>query len=109
MVVGRDYMLKKPSGPSAPKLFLDTKLVPAAVNMLGAAEVALDRLSVRTGLSPRTIVAGAAGLGSFGFYRLLSRWGSGAVPFGRARSAADTRVGGDDMDPIGGALRSEPA
>lgn len=71
MVVGRDYMLKKPEGPSAPKLFLDTRVVPAVVNLLGGAEVALDRASARTGLRPGVLLAAAVGLGSFGLYRLL--------------------------------------
>jgi hypothetical protein len=73
MVVGRDYMLKQPSGPSAPKLFLDTKLVPAAVNALGAAEVALNRASARTGVSSGVLLMGAASLGSLGLYWLLFR------------------------------------
>jgi hypothetical protein len=73
MVVTRDYMLKQQSGPSAPKLFLDTKLVPAAVNMLGGAEVALNRTSVRTGLSGRVILGSVAALGSAGLWWLLVR------------------------------------
>ncbi|HEX8415189.1 MAG TPA: hypothetical protein VF637_15100 [Sphingomicrobium sp.] len=72
MVVSRDYMLKQPSGPSAPKLFLDTKLVPAAVNILGDSEVALNRASLRTGLSAGLIL-GIAGLGSVGLCWLLLR------------------------------------
>jgi hypothetical protein len=79
MVVGRDYMLKKPTGPSAPKLFLDTKLVPAAVNVLGATEVALNRASARTGLSSGMLLAGVAGVGSLGLYWLLFRSGRGAA------------------------------
>ena len=71
MVVGRDYMLKKSTGPSAPKLFLDTKVVPAAVNVLGGVEVALERTSARTGVNPGIILAGVTGVGLFGLYRLL--------------------------------------
>jgi hypothetical protein len=73
MVVGRDYMLKKSRGPSAPKLFLDTKLVPAAVNVLGSVEVALDRASARTGVRSATLLAGAAVIGSAGLFWLLIR------------------------------------
>ena len=47
MIIGRDYLLKKPAGPSAPKLFLDTQVVPLAANIAGTLEVALDRASVR--------------------------------------------------------------
>ena len=71
MAVGRDYMLKKAAGPSAPKLFLDTRVVPAVVNFLGSAEVTLDHLSVRTGVRPGVILAGAAVLGSAGMYWIV--------------------------------------
>ena len=66
-MVGRDYMLKKPDGPSKPKLFLDIQVVPRVANVAGALEVALDRASVRSGLRPSVIVACLAGLLSFGF------------------------------------------
>jgi hypothetical protein len=79
MVVDRDYMLKQPSGPSAPKLFLDTKLVPAAVNMLGAMEVALERASARTGVGTARLLAGVAGLGALGIGVLLFRAGAKPV------------------------------
>lgn len=65
MVVGRDYMLKKSSGPSSPKFFLDTQLVPLAVNVVGAVEVALARASRRSGVRSSLISAGIAGLGLF--------------------------------------------
>ena len=81
MVVGREYMLKQPDGPSAPKLFLDTKVVPAVVNVLGSAEVALNRASARTGVGSGVLLAGAAGLGSLGLYWLLARGtGKSALP-----------------------------
>jgi hypothetical protein len=73
MVVSRDYMLKLPNGPSAPKLFLDTKLVPAVVNALGGAEVALDRTSRRTGLSGRVILGSVAAVMSIALCGLLFR------------------------------------
>ena len=72
MLVDRDYLLKKPSGPSAPKLFLDTQIVPAAVNSLGGVEVALSRVSARTGIRPAFVLAGSAGLLSYGLFRLLT-------------------------------------
>jgi len=61
MSVGRDYMVRKTTGPSAPKLFLDTRIVPRLVNTAGGAEVLLDRAATRTGLRPSMILAGAAG------------------------------------------------
>ena len=70
-MIGRDYLLKKPSTPSPPKLFFDTQVVPLAVNAAGGLEVALDRASVRTGLRPAVIVAGLMSLMSFGLFRWL--------------------------------------
>lgn len=75
MVVDRDYMLKQPSGPSAPKLFLDTKLVPAAVNALGGVEVALDRTSARSGIPTAGLLTGIAGLASLSAYLLFRKAG----------------------------------
>lgn len=71
VVIGRDYLLKKPGRPSAPKLFLDTQVVPLAVNIAGGLEVALDRASVRTGIRPAVILAGATGVVCFALFRLL--------------------------------------
>ncbi|KQN93576.1 hypothetical protein ASE95_01100 [Sphingomonas sp. Leaf231] len=63
MTVGRDYMLKKDRGPSAPKVFVDTQVVPRLVNAAGGAEVALDRAARWTGMRPSLLLAGAvAGL-----------------------------------------------
>lgn len=61
MTVGRDYMLKKTSGPSASKFFIDTQLVPRLVNAIGRGEVMLDRSAVRLGVRPSVLVAGVAG------------------------------------------------
>lgn len=71
MTVGRDYLMKQPSRPSAPKLFLDTRIIPAAVNAAGSLEVALDRAAVRTGLRPSVILAGSAVAGALA---VLSLW-----------------------------------
>ena len=64
MIIGRDYMLRKPQGPSAPKVFFDTRVIPLAVNAVGALEVALDRAARRTGVRPAVILAGLIGAGS---------------------------------------------
>ncbi len=80
-MVGRDYMLKKPSGPSAPKLFFDTQIVPLATNAAGGLEVLLDRAAVRTGVRSSVILAGVAGLTSLALFR-----------FWRGRSAATNRL-----------------
>ncbi len=73
MVVGRDYMLKRPAGPSAPKLFLDTRVVPLAVDMAGGLEVALDRAAVRTGVRPAAILGGLTSMLSLTLVYLLRR------------------------------------
>lgn len=59
MSVGRDYMLRKEGGRSAPKLFLDTKVVPRLVDAAGRAEVVLDRAARATGVRPSLLLAGA--------------------------------------------------
>ena len=74
MAVGQDYMLEKPAGPSMPKLFLDTQVVPLAVNVLGGAEVLLDRAAVRTGVRPAVLLAGLAGLACVGLFEAVRRW-----------------------------------
>ena len=89
MVVGRDYMLKQPKGPSAPKLFLDTKLVPAGVNLLGSAEVALNRASARTGVRSGILLGGTAGLSLLGLCWLMVGW--------NARTARDARLPADGL------------
>jgi len=58
VTVHPDYMLKKPSGPSAPKLFLDQRVVPFGVNVAGALEAGLYRFADRTGIRPALIVTG---------------------------------------------------
>lgn len=58
--VSREYLLKKPSGPSAPKLFFDMQVVPAVVNAAGSLEVALDGTARRLGLRPSALLAGGA-------------------------------------------------
>jgi hypothetical protein len=73
LIVGRDYLLKKPTGLSAPKMFLDTQVVPLAANIAGGLEVALDRAAVRTGVRPALILVGATGIIGLGLFRLLTR------------------------------------
>jgi hypothetical protein len=71
MTVGRDYLMKQPSHPSAPKVFFDTRIIPGAVNVAGSVEVALDRAAMRTGLRPVVILAGAAMAGALA---VVSLW-----------------------------------
>lgn len=73
MIIGRDYLLEKPPGPSAPKLFLDTQVVPAVTNVAGGLEVALDRAAARTGVRPAVILLGVAGFASLVLFRLFGR------------------------------------
>jgi hypothetical protein len=52
-------------------MFLDTRVVPLAVNIAGELEVALDRASVRTGIRPAVILAGVTGVVTLVLFRLL--------------------------------------
>ena len=63
-MVGRDYMLKKGAGPSAPKVFLDQKVVPAAIDAAGAVEGVLELLAVRVRRTPVAALAAALGAGT---------------------------------------------
>jgi len=74
-------LLTKPSGPSAPKLFFDTQVVPLAANIAGGLEVALDRAATRTGVRPAVILAGATGLIGFGLFQLIRHRPAGAGRF----------------------------
>ena len=71
MAVGRDYLLKKPRRPSAPKVFVDTQIVPLAVNVAGGLEVAVDRTAGRLGVRPAAVLAGAIGLAALSCVVLL--------------------------------------
>ncbi len=73
MVVGRDYTLNKPRRISAFKLFLDARVVPFAVNTAGRLEVALNRMSVQTGVRPVAILAGSTGLLSLILFGVMRR------------------------------------
>ena len=73
MLIGRDYLLKKPGRPSGAKLFLDTQIVPLAVNVAGGLEGAVDRTARRLGVRSAVILAGAAGLASLSVLVLARR------------------------------------
>ncbi len=60
-MVDKTYMLEKPPGPSAFKLFLDQRVLPLAIDVAGAGEVAVQRLSRRTGVPPALLIGAAAG------------------------------------------------
>ncbi len=63
-MVSRDYMLKKGAGPSGAKVFLDQKVVPAAINAAGAVEGVLELLAVRVRRMPVAALAAALGTGT---------------------------------------------
>lgn len=71
MIIGTDYLLEKPFGPSVPKQIFDTRVLPLAVNGVGRIEVLLARSSTRSGIRPPVIVAGVAGLASLVAFVLL--------------------------------------
>ena len=63
-MISRDYLLKKEGGPSAPKLFLDQKVIPVAIDAAGAVEGALERVAVRVRRMPVSALAAALGTGT---------------------------------------------
>ena len=63
-MIDRDYLLKKGAGPSAPKLFLDQKVIPMAIDAAGAVEGVLERVAVRVRRRPVSALAAALGTGT---------------------------------------------
>ncbi len=88
MMIDRDYLLKKPAGPSAPKFFLDTTIVPLVANLAGGFEVALDRSARRMGVRPSRILAGAMSLAALGTLCLMRRRGATRHPIATAMKPA---------------------
>ncbi len=79
-MVSSDYMLKKPSRPSAPRLLLDQRVLPALIDLAGGVEARLERIAARTRLLPLTGLSAGLGIG------LLA--GLLAVPPRRQRTGA---------------------
>jgi hypothetical protein len=71
MLIGRDYLLEKPPGPSAPKRFFDQRVVPLAVNMASSLEFALDDAARRTGLRPVVILSATTVTAALLVWRLV--------------------------------------
>ena len=63
-MIDRDYLLKKGGGPSAPKLFLDQRVIPLAIDAAGAVEGALERVAVRVRRMPVAALIAALGSGT---------------------------------------------
>ncbi|AWN45219.1 hypothetical protein DK419_01830 [Methylobacterium terrae] len=63
MLIDRDYMLEKPPGPSASKLFLDQTVVPALANAAGAVEAGIERVVVVSRRNPLLAFGIVAGIG----------------------------------------------
>jgi hypothetical protein len=72
-MVTKNYMLKKPQGPSAPKLFLDQQVVPALIDAAGAVEGVLETIAVRSRAAPFSALGAALGTGALLSMVLLSR------------------------------------
>ena len=60
-MVDKSYMLEKPPGPGPAKTFLDQVVLPFAIDLAGSGEVAIQRLSERSGIRPAVLVGGIAG------------------------------------------------
>lgn len=102
MTVDRDYMLRKRGGPSAPKFFLDTQVVPRLVDAAGGAEVALDRAARASGVRPSLLLAGAAGALSLAAVRALR----GALETRRAERLRDEDAVAVDRSGIEAEMRA---
>ncbi len=63
MLVERDYMLRKPPGPSRPKLFLDQVVVPGLANAAGTVEAGIEQVVIGTRRHPLLAVSLVAGIG----------------------------------------------
>lgn len=61
-MVTQRYMLERRPPPSRGKLFLDQRVIPLAIDAAGSCEVALQRLSRRSGLNPVVLIGIGAGL-----------------------------------------------
>ena len=59
--VPKSYMLEKPPGPGKAELFLHQTVVPLAIDVAAAGEIAIQGLSRRTGVKPSVIVGSIAG------------------------------------------------
>jgi hypothetical protein len=84
-VVDKSYMLEKPPAPGPGKRFLNTVVLPFAIDLAGSGEVALQRLSERSGIRSAVLVAGVAG----GAVLLIAA--SGTFFTGRAAQAEPAR------------------
>lgn len=60
-MVDKAYMLHKPPGPGPAKRYLDQVMLPVAIDLAGSGEVAIQRLSERSGIRPAVILGGLAG------------------------------------------------
>lgn len=58
-MVSKSYMLEKKPGPSSLRVFIDQQVIPVGINMAGAVEGVLERVSVRTRQQPATAVGAA--------------------------------------------------
>lgn len=60
-MVDKAYMIEKPPGPGPAKRYLDQVVLPFAIDLAGSGEVAIQRLSERSGIRPAVLVGGIAG------------------------------------------------
>ena len=58
-MVSKSYMLEKKRPPSELRLVIDQRLIPAAIDVAGAIEAALERVAVRARQQPATAVGAA--------------------------------------------------
>jgi hypothetical protein len=62
-MVGRHYLLETRSRPGGLKIYVDQRLIPAAIDIAGGVESAAERVAVRVRRLPLLMVGAAFGFG----------------------------------------------
>jgi hypothetical protein len=59
-----DYLTQKPAAPTAPKRFLDQRVIPGLIDVAGSVEAALEHWTVRVRRSPGASMGVVLGIGA---------------------------------------------
>ncbi len=63
-MVNRAYLLEKPSGPSASKIFFDQQVIPVFIDAAGSVEGMLERMAMSVRRRPIEALGAALGIGT---------------------------------------------
>jgi hypothetical protein len=73
VLISRNYLLKRPSPPSAVKVMVDQSVIPAMIDAAAAVEMQFERIAVVARRAPLIGVAVAFGAGLLAS-RIVRRW-----------------------------------